>query len=406
MAPISNLATTQAVLEFLQGRWSGFGFNAIWRPNDASANVNPQLGTPPMGSNPPANPDTLDHFLALNLTTETMSFTPLGLVPNRGLGQPDLLFEAVQYVQQIQDANFSPAPAVRNVVTDAPGIALVASVFCGNVIHHEPGLWLFLPTEPNFPQLDPFPTANRIGSIPHGVTIFLRGLATDVTLTNAGTPAASIQFAGATPGFVAQASSAFPLNQQNNIIPTAGSAGEQTLVQAQEKSRTFPLPVATGDYPNGVGGAGEVISPDAAKEQAPTIRSRIEIPKAGGGVTQQAATLTQQMIDQPTSYLASINEVRNANGLVLESAIQLQIASQIAIDSSSGGMQQIPTLTTVSSVSVVETDATFWLEKWTDRNDKRQEFLQIQYIQTVQLAFNGPIWPHVTVGSLTPVKAP
>lgn len=57
-----------------------------------------------MSGNPIPQPPN-ENVLELNLTTETISFaTPLGNVPNRGLGnQQDITLNGVPYVQVIND---------------------------------------------------------------------------------------------------------------------------------------------------------------------------------------------------------------------------------------------------------------------------------------------------------------
>src|SRR5579871_4511886 len=58
------------------GNWSGTGLNTIFRPD--STNTPTGLPTPVTGS---------DNVLELNLTSESLSFSPsLGSVPNRGSG--------------------------------------------------------------------------------------------------------------------------------------------------------------------------------------------------------------------------------------------------------------------------------------------------------------------------------
>ena len=73
-APLGPLAA-------FTGTFTGNGFNTIFRPN---------LGSPTQGlPNPPVGPN--DNLLELNLTAETLSFSPpLGSVPNRGEIQPDI----------------------------------------------------------------------------------------------------------------------------------------------------------------------------------------------------------------------------------------------------------------------------------------------------------------------------
>ena len=108
----------------LAGTWKGHGFNAIWRPH---------------------HPDSQDRFLELNLTDETIVFTPInGPIPNRGLAMPDIDMFGLTYMQQISGS-----------VSKAG-------------LHIEPGIWASVPktTDPNEPA-----TVVRMASIPHGTVI-------------------------------------------------------------------------------------------------------------------------------------------------------------------------------------------------------------------------------------------
>ena len=108
-------------LEPLAGTWQGTGFNTIWRPHFPKA---PQ-----------------DRFLELNLTSETLSFSPIhGPIPNRGLLQADINMFGLTYMQQIADSSN------------------------GAGLHIEPGIWAVVPqtTDPNEP-----PSVVRMASIPH-----------------------------------------------------------------------------------------------------------------------------------------------------------------------------------------------------------------------------------------------
>ena len=88
----------------LAGKWTGRGFNVIWRPNHT--------------------PSAQDRFLELNVTSEQLEFTPIsGPIPNRGLLQPDINMFGLTYLQQISDANLNAG------------------------LHIEPGLWVVDPQD-------------------------------------------------------------------------------------------------------------------------------------------------------------------------------------------------------------------------------------------------------------------
>ncbi len=119
-------------LRSMPGTWTGHGFNQIWRPFSGGGS---------------------DHFLALNLTSESLDFIGIGgTVPDRGLNEPDMLLNGIHYLHQINDANFPPPEG-------------------GNALHLEPGFWLSLPEN----QETPAPTVVRLASIPHGTTVLLQG---------------------------------------------------------------------------------------------------------------------------------------------------------------------------------------------------------------------------------------
>jgi len=116
--------------------WKGPGFNMIWRPN--KPDVTPDFGDQP-------------HFLQLNMTEETFSFTdisgPTGIA-NRGLLQRDIFLGGVAYLQAINDS------------------------FDHTGQHFEPGVFSNVPQTEN-PE-EPV-TVVRMGSIPHGTTINMQG---------------------------------------------------------------------------------------------------------------------------------------------------------------------------------------------------------------------------------------
>jgi hypothetical protein len=129
--PFPEVASPLGPLAGLVGKWSGRGFNVIWRPNSTAGQ---------------------DRFLELNVTSEQIEFDAIpGQIPNRGLLQPDINMFGLRYLQQISDANLNAG------------------------LHIEPGLWVVIPktSDPNEP-----PTVARLASIPHGTTIVAQGTAT------------------------------------------------------------------------------------------------------------------------------------------------------------------------------------------------------------------------------------
>ena len=134
LQPFPEVTSPLGPLAPLAGKWTGRGFNIIWRPDSVPGQ---------------------DRFLEINVTSEQLDFTAIpGPIPNRGLLQPDINMFGLTYLQQISDAN----------------------VHAG--LHVEPGLWVAIPhtTDPNV-----VPTVARLASIPHGTTILAQGTATTST---------------------------------------------------------------------------------------------------------------------------------------------------------------------------------------------------------------------------------
>lgn len=138
--PFPEIPNPLGPLAPLAGNWSGSGFNVIWRPFHADAST---------------QPPNQDHFLELNLTSETLAVEGItGPIPNRGLLQADINMFGLTYLQQLSDANRKAG------------------------LHIEPGIWATVPatTDPEVPA-----TVVRMGSIPHGTTILAQGTATSAT---------------------------------------------------------------------------------------------------------------------------------------------------------------------------------------------------------------------------------
>jgi hypothetical protein len=217
--PFPEVASPLGPLAGLVGKWSGRGFNVIWRPNH----------TP-----------NQDRFLELNVTSEQLELTAIsGPIPNRGLLQPDINMFGLTYLQQISDANLKAG------------------------LHIEPGLWAAVPktTNPNVP-----PTVVRLASIPHGTTIVAQGTATPA---NAGP---SIPNIGIKPFTIGQPNSTIDFPEQtltNHTNFRTSGAGLTGVTQAmvdnpntvlhsaiagQHFAHTTTLHVSTTDSPVPGGG--------------------------------------------------------------------------------------------------------------------------------------------------------
>ena len=177
---VSSLTTVQAAtskvpglgpLAAFTGTFQGNGFNTIFRPDNAKTPT--KLPVPVSGS---------DNVLELNLTQETLSFSPsLGSVPNRGEVQGDIFLNGVPYLQTITDVTVPGQPIG---------------------IHFEPGLWMAVPS-----TSDPREGGMlvRMASIPHGTTIVAQGKSltvqgkptiatTDITPFTTGQPKSKVPF--------------------------------------------------------------------------------------------------------------------------------------------------------------------------------------------------------------------
>ena len=158
--------TSLGVLTQFQGTYVGAGFDIIFRPNNTiTPTTFPETVVPFPGRPDIAN----DHVLELNVTSETLAFTPqnLGNVPNRGQGgQGDIFPAGAAYVQSVSDL-LNPETGMA----DAPN---------PEVIHYEPGLWMQVPASQEPLSLPA--TLTGMGSIPHGTTINLSGVSPPNTL--------------------------------------------------------------------------------------------------------------------------------------------------------------------------------------------------------------------------------
>lgn len=120
---VSSLTTVRAAcstvpplgpLAAFTGTFRGNGFNSSFRPDNSTTPT--KLPVPVSGS---------DNVLELNLTQETLSFSPsLGSVPNRGEVQGDIFLNGVPYLQTITDVTVPSQPIG---------------------IHFEPRLWMHVP---------------------------------------------------------------------------------------------------------------------------------------------------------------------------------------------------------------------------------------------------------------------
>jgi hypothetical protein len=236
-------ATTElGRLAGLQGKWSGTGFNVIWRPNSVPGQ---------------------DRFLQLNVTTETLEFQRIqGAIPNRGFLQGDINMFGLNYLQQISDANLNEAG-----------------------LHFEPGIWARVPRTTNPKESV---SIVRMASIPHGTTIVAQGNSnTSDETTKPAIPSVSIK-----PFGIGDPTSTIDFPEQTLSIKTEFRTPAAGLVGVTQKMVDNPNSVLTAAI--------------AKQNITSTIRlqvSSLPTPVLGGGTANTA--FLQGGPDGPNALAAS-----------------------------------------------------------------------------------------------------
>jgi hypothetical protein len=338
-APLGPLAA-------FAGDWVGNGFNTIFRPNNT---VTPT----PL----PAPLPTGDNILELNLTSESLSFSPsLGSVPNRGTTpQGDIFLNGVPYLQTIKD-----------ITTHGESVG----------IHVEPGIWIHVPstTVPTEGE-----TITRMASIPHGTTIEAQGTfvtvagppvinPVDITPFQTGNPANKIKFPSQTAS-----------NQNTPRIPQdlTSFIAAGTITQAML------------DDPNAL--LRDHISKQKVTNTIAIIISTAPIPPLfGGGVDNIAFLLGQVAATAPNAQalqMAAIFWIETVEEVIqvppLKAGQQFAVRAKQSVPG-----QRVPTF---SGIVPFDLDLP---------HELTVNFTQIQYTQTVLLNFNTLTWPHVSVNTL------
>ena len=409
-------------LAFLAGSWRGPGFNAIWRPHNKE-------------SEPAGNPTR--RFLELNLTSDGFDFHIIpGVVPNRGVDpQPDLSLYGLHYLQRTSDADPKPSPHVH-----PHGYSQTA----GQALHIEPGLFMLVPASSQPPGgLGDTPIVNktavvRMGSIPHGSTVLMQGPSPGNN-PKPGKPHIPhlfplLHYPGAVgPGLPG---TSFP------PYPTAPQVGAPPPGPNPPALGIQPLTLTGGEHP------------------VPEVDIRLDTlvgPPVPPAVAAAAANLSsgpfpehfQHFIDDPNSVLREAIEHQDILGHI---EIHLTTDTLSADGKPTEGIgslyetvSNIPFLgvatrtppvpgespaplafqpTPIPNAFVYSASATFWIE-WV-RNPgpppiplhegpgapcppvvelepywEHSTYLQLQYSQLVILIFNGVLWPHVTVATMT-----
>lgn len=356
------------------GTWKGSGFNTIFRPDNAKTPTVLPNPAPPVG----------DNVLELNLTAETLTFSPsLGSVPNRGSNpQGDIFLNGVPYLQAINDVT-TPGQVVG--------------------IHLEPGLWMFVPSTTAPVEGD---TVVRMASIPHGTTIEAQGT------FKTGNAAPNIPSVSITP-FVT-ANGGIPINPPT--VPPAGAILFPSQTAANPATRRIPqdlssfisngtITQAMLDDPNSLLRdhishqhilSHTEISISTQPKSPPPIAG---LPQIGGGVDNIAFLQGDGTVPVPTSPNAQVLQM-TATFYIETVRVVLTVpvphAGQTTLlitpDTTFPG-QHAPTFSVTPPVEL------------TKPRTIKVKFTQIQYTQLVLLNFAGLTWPHVSVATLVPAHA-
>ena len=338
VAPIPSLGP----LADFTGSWVGNGFNTIFRPDNTISKSSESLPKPLAPG---------DNILELNLTAETLTFSPsLGSVPNRGLSQQrDIHLNGVPYLQAINDIT-DPAHPVG--------------------IHAEPGLWMAVEPTNNPAEGQ---TVVRMGSIPHGTTIEAQGTSKVI----AGPPV--FPTANITPSAIGGA--LLPK------FPSQTAANSDTPRTPQNLS-TF---IAAGTITQAILDNPNLVLQNHLKGQTIVSTTQISIatspaPPLVGGGTDNIAFLTKNAVGFQMSATFWIETVQHTITVPVSNAGQSLV---------------IKANETVPGLAV----ATFSVrvpKEITAPHPIKVTSKQIQYTQTVVLNFNGLSWPHVSVATLVP----
>jgi hypothetical protein len=341
--PAATPAPPLGALAAFTGTFHGKGFNTIFRPQQGTTTA---LPIPAPG----------DNLLELNLTQETLSFSPsLGAVPNRGEGQPDINLNGVPYLQVIND------------VTTGTSIG----------IHFEPGLWMAVPA-----TTDPAEGATfvRMASIPHGTTIAAQGTA----ITTAGKPV--FPKIDITPNFIGGGPQPFPSQ-------TATQGGTARIPQDLTPFiKAGTITQAMLDNPVSLLGT-HISDLDVTSTTAITVSVIPPKPLFGGGIANIAFLLGDPRVASP-----------NADAVAMEATFWIETVEytlQVPVFQPGHPPLTISPVIASGNPPVPQFTVTPPTAITAPRTIKATA-TQIQYAQKVFLNFNGLTWPHVSVATLVP----
>ena len=375
LGPLANLA----------GTWKGSGFSQMWRPD----NTDPAS----------LNPSGIRRFLQLNQTVETLTFTTIpNAIPNRGVGdQPDITIYGLHYLQSINDGDPKKFPNH------------------GEALHIEPGLFLNVPASGKKADGTVVADGNvlpatvvRLGTIPHGVSVLMQGLAPGIAPV-AGPP---------------NIPDIYPIPELPAFVPSPPPANAGRGIQ----------PANLGPY--------TAANPPLHAVPEVVLANDIAGSQSNGpydATTGVDPALFQRAVDNPNQLLKDAIAGQDVLG-----HITLDLTSEFAADTLNGanlastignipflGIPQLVGDTGAHAVAsnnalVKSARATFWIEfvrrphHGPDRGHGGRPFdvpghgplhdlsrfhgedvfLQLQYSQVVILVFNKVLWPHIAVATL------
>ena len=344
-APVPGLGPLTA----FTGTFQGNGFNTIFRPDSGSPTVLPV-------------PATDDNLLELNLTQETLSFSPaLGSVPNRGEVQRDAFLNGVPYLQVIQDIT-DPSQPVG--------------------IHFEPGLWMCMPktTDPNVPQRTVF----RMASIPHGTTIEAQGTFSTIS----GPPVIGPR--ETTPFNIGSPPSKVPFPSQK--------ASDKKTARIPQDLTSF---IAAGTITQAMMDDPNTLLRNHIASQTITSTTVIQVatdavaPLFGGGTDNIAFLLGDPASNNP-----------NANAVKMDAVFWIETV-EFSINVPIFTPGQPPLIISAQAGTAGRPVPQFLVNPpipITAPRTIQVAATQIQYSQRVLLNFNGLSWPHISVATLVPAS--
>jgi hypothetical protein len=112
--------------------------------------------------------------------------------------------------------------------------------------------------------------------------------------------------------------------------------------------------------------------------------------------TVRPAAYKREYVQDPSQALRDSLAAQEARGQTVVETVPLTVST-----GTGGGISNIP-----SDVDPVSLDAVFWIERvqgtvLLNDDEVSLDFLQLQYVQNVMLDFDGILWPHISVATLT-----